>query len=353
MKERKHLKRIVLRNFQAHKNSELQLDPHMNVIVGETNSGKSSIIRALWWLAFGKPAGDGFVRKNTRNPAMVEIACGNDTLAKFRGSGVNQYVFNGDVFKGFGQSIPKPVFDFLKLGEINFMRQLDPPFLLSKSGGEVAQYLNQIINLEIIDHSLGNIKRSVHHYSQSMQNCEQNIRAARRSMREYEWVDEAEERIIVLERKEKKLQKYRKSQLLLSEHIELFHKAWKSVRETAYAKELSKRVDKLAIKYDELREIVAQAQSLRNVISKYQKCKTALPSAKYEKRLEKAILYLEKRMVTLSRLRKEANGLESTIGRVLTAQKNHKNALRIEQDAVKMYETNKPETCPLCGQPWR
>ena len=50
----------VIRNFQSHKKSILNLSKGVNVIVGKTDSGKSAIIRALRWLFTNTPSGDAF-----------------------------------------------------------------------------------------------------------------------------------------------------------------------------------------------------------------------------------------------------------------------------------------------------
>lgn len=344
---------LTLKNFQAHKNSVLQLDPHVNVIVGETNSGKSSIVRALWWLTFGKPAGDSFVRKNTRNPAVVEVTCESGTLAKLRGAGVNQYVLNDEVLKGFGQAIPKPISDFLKLDEINFMRQLDPPFLLTKSGGEVAQYLNQTIDLEIIDHSLGNIKRSVHGFAQGVANCEQNIEAARRSVEKYEWVEEAEERIVALEKKEARRDKLIQRADDLQERIELYEKAQRRLAPWREAEQFAQRVERLEQLEARKQKLDGRAKSLRFAISEYKRCKANVSLPSYEALLRKALKRLDKMDNELANYKVTAQCILEAVGRVQKAEKFYENALRDEQEAVKLYEANKPATCPLCGQPWR
>lgn len=344
---------LTIKNFQGHKNSVLKLDPHMNVIVGETNSGKSSIVRALWWLAFGKPAGDSFVRKNTRTPAMVEVTCESGTLAKVRGTGINQYILNDEVLKGFGQAVPTPISDFLKLDEINFMRQLDPPFLLTKSGGEVAQYLNQIINLEIIDHSLGNIKRSVHGYAQNVANCEQNIEVARRSMEKYEWIEEAEERLVVLEKKQTRRKRLIQRADELQKCIELYDAAEQQVAVWRNSEQFVKRVEQIERLIVRVRKLGTCANALRIAISKYNQCKTNLPSPSYEKRLRSAITKLEKLDDERKQYMVECRQLSSCIAQIQKNEKYYRSALHDEQEAVKLYEANKPTTCPLCGQPWR
>ena len=54
---------IQLRNFQGHKATNIELSDAINVLCGDTDAGKSSIIRALYWVCFNRPTGDGYIRK--------------------------------------------------------------------------------------------------------------------------------------------------------------------------------------------------------------------------------------------------------------------------------------------------
>jgi len=54
------IKTLSIQNYQSHKDSTLEFDPGVNVIVGSTDSGKTAIIRALRWLIWNRPNGDSF-----------------------------------------------------------------------------------------------------------------------------------------------------------------------------------------------------------------------------------------------------------------------------------------------------
>ena len=52
--------KIKIQNYQSHENTELELSPGINVIIGETDRGKTSILRALNWMFSNRPLGEGF-----------------------------------------------------------------------------------------------------------------------------------------------------------------------------------------------------------------------------------------------------------------------------------------------------
>lgn len=51
MGQMRMISKITIRNFQTHKKSELEFTDGVNLIVGSSDNGKSSVIRAFRWLA--------------------------------------------------------------------------------------------------------------------------------------------------------------------------------------------------------------------------------------------------------------------------------------------------------------
>lgn len=49
--------KVVLENFQSHKNTEINLSDGFNLFIGESGQGKSAIIRAFRWVYENKPSG--------------------------------------------------------------------------------------------------------------------------------------------------------------------------------------------------------------------------------------------------------------------------------------------------------
>ena len=51
---------LQINNFQSHKYSVMELHKGVNVIIGPSDSGKTTILRALRWLVWNRPSGDAF-----------------------------------------------------------------------------------------------------------------------------------------------------------------------------------------------------------------------------------------------------------------------------------------------------
>jgi len=56
------IKKLILKNFQIHKKLVLEFDEKITVIKGSNDSGKSSIIRAIYWIFYNQPTGDWMCR---------------------------------------------------------------------------------------------------------------------------------------------------------------------------------------------------------------------------------------------------------------------------------------------------
>lgn len=149
------LKQLTLKEFQAHRRLVVEFSPAVTVLTGSSDAGKSSIIRALRWLATNRPAGDGFIRRGggslQKRTASASLRIDGHTLKRVRGQGRNLCRLDDQIFKALGSGVPVPVKRLLNLGSVNFQSQHDPHFLLSLSSGQAALALNEVVNLAAID----------------------------------------------------------------------------------------------------------------------------------------------------------------------------------------------------------
>ncbi len=149
------LKNIHIRNYQSHRDTTLEFHKGTNIIVGPSDSGKSAILRALNWIINNKPAGDAF-RSHWGGPTSASIKTSESSICRYRDK-ENSYEINGKVLKGFGQNVPEEISKAINIQETNTQRQMDSPYLLSETAGEIARQLNQIVDLEVIDTSVANV----------------------------------------------------------------------------------------------------------------------------------------------------------------------------------------------------
>lgn len=142
--------KIKLTNFQSHKDTELELHPGLNVIYGESDQGKTAILRALTWVMTNRPLSNRFLMRGAKE-CRVEITTDKGTVVRERKRGFNGYIVNGETFKEIGSSVPPQVAEVLNLGEINLQPQLSPFFLITQSPGQISRYISELLGYDVID----------------------------------------------------------------------------------------------------------------------------------------------------------------------------------------------------------
>jgi len=181
------LTKLLLTNFQKHKEKQVKLDPLVTTIIGPSDTGKSSIIRALRWAALNKPAGDSFIRKGAKG-ATVAVEIDEQRIVRGRGTGGNMYFLGDEEFKAFGNGLPQPIQDHLNLEDFNFQGQHDPPYWFCLSSGQVSRELNRIVNLDKIDSILKKIQMMKTRASMAMSVAAERLEKAREEAAESRWI---------------------------------------------------------------------------------------------------------------------------------------------------------------------
>lgn len=152
------IRRLRLFNFQAWPEVDLPLSP-ITVIIGETNAGKSSLLRALASVLFNAFEGQGMVRQGA-TLAEVELELEEGSVIRWaRGNGVNRYTLDGHLLDKPGRAVPAAVQDALQIRELEFdgevvrlqwAPQMDAPFLLSDSGAKATRMLGVAGNAAVV-----------------------------------------------------------------------------------------------------------------------------------------------------------------------------------------------------------
>jgi hypothetical protein len=143
---------VRLQGFQAHTDSTLTLSNGVNVILGDTDVGKSAIVRALGWVVFNRPSGESFVNKEAPI-CEVEITSTKGIVARSR-KPTNSYIVNGNVYTAIGRTVPEDLPAVLNLNDLNFQRQLEPYFLVSETPGNISKFISEILGLAIVDKAI-------------------------------------------------------------------------------------------------------------------------------------------------------------------------------------------------------
>lgn len=253
---------LSILNFQKHAKLEIKLDPCITIISGPTDSGKSSIIRAIRWCCLNRPGGEAFL-KDGESLVQVKLKVDHCEVVRQRGGEINSYFLDCNRYTAFGQGIPESVADLLNVDDINFSGQHDPPFWFMLSPGEVSRELNQIINLGLIDSTLSNLATELRKSRAEIGVSEERLQSALIRRDRYSWVKEAEHDWREVEKLEKEIGEKRERIASIASIIEkgeeyqrILHNATEAASEARIPISQGERVERLRNKITELKYMI-------------------------------------------------------------------------------------------------
>jgi exonuclease SbcC len=190
--------KLSLINFQSHRDTVLEFSPGVNAIVGQSDSGKSAILRALYWIKNNRPSGDAFVSHWARNGRGIQIEetsagieIGDTAIARIRGKTLNAYRINGKDLEAVRTDVPAEVAAALRLSDVNVQRQLDSPFLLGESPADVARFFNELVHLDEIDAALTIIESKKRETAADGRRWTAEIEGLEKTLKDLSWVPAA------------------------------------------------------------------------------------------------------------------------------------------------------------------
>jgi DNA repair exonuclease SbcCD ATPase subunit len=346
---------IHLKNFQSHKDTYMEFDPGVNVIVGSSDSGKTAIIRALYWVINNKPDGAAFC-SHWGGPTEVIIKAAGPPgqapveIKRLRTKTKNEYHMGGEVFKAFGHGVPEPIRKALALGAINMQRQLDKHFLISNTAGEVAQTLNETVNLNIIDEAQAGVAKRIRNIQQDIKTEEQRGEELAEELKGYEYIGRAEALIQGLEGKEAAKNAVVAEIASLGAKISelaVNHKALKNTHETL------KYIDRIVVLENKAMAVTGVGEkrgALTRLLEQIHKAERRARNAGHLLPAEEKVNTLLKETPHIKELIHRGASLEGFILNILQKQKTLK-AIETELNGLTT-EFNKlmPDVCPLCGR---
>ena len=195
------ISRIEIKNFQSHKDTSIDFCGGTNALNGESDNGKTAVIRAIKWVCENRPLGTDKLNsnwnKNFKEKMSVKLFLDNgDWVERIRSKDRNGYSYcaNGKVvdLDAIGTDVPQAVKDLLRLSDVNFQFQLDAPYLLSLPSSEASRYFNKIIHLDSIDKILSEADSDKRKLSAEKKVVEKDIDSCSKKLEELFWLDEAE-----------------------------------------------------------------------------------------------------------------------------------------------------------------
>lgn len=137
-----------IKNYQIIKQASLEFIPGLNVIIGPSNNGKSSILKAIKSALYTIP-GSTPIRAGEKSYS-VGINYNNHIVILQKGLKDSVYIVDNEKYTKFGQNTPQSVSEALNIKELilngnkeqlNFWDQMEYPFLLDRSSVELFKFI--------------------------------------------------------------------------------------------------------------------------------------------------------------------------------------------------------------------
>lgn len=206
-----YIQRLTLKNFQSHVDTTIDLDKGINVFIGKGDSGKTAIVRALKWVLYNVPRGDGFIRKGESfTEVTVQCVKGTDCInvTRKKGAQENSYTLsiNGAVqkFENFGLAVPLEVRKALGIQEanigdssfiLNISEQMDPPFLLTEPAPYKAKVLSTLSGFVYVNEAVQELTQDNKKISQNMTDISTRLQQYTAGLKNFSTLDPIEKKL--------------------------------------------------------------------------------------------------------------------------------------------------------------
>lgn len=241
---------VSIKGFQSHIDSALHLGPGLNVITGPSDSGKTAVIRAVRWVAFGEPSGEAFVNAKA-GEAEVTLTLDNGVeIKKHRKSGKTKYWVTGHAEPFEKAEVPQEVklalgIDKQTFGDfetaLNFAYQLEAPFIISETASAGAKILGKLAGTEVVDLAVKAVGKDTYAARQERQQAEKDIARINGDLVQYDDLDDLKQALDAAE--------YVVSQIdeavARKEKLESLHTDYHTAKEILYQAGL--QLDRLAV----------------------------------------------------------------------------------------------------------
>lgn len=346
------IKSVEIKNFQGHRYSFFNFASGVNTIVGPSDVGKSSVIRAIKWVCFNRPLGDAF-RSNWGGDIHIIITTAEgDRIERFRGKTKNLYRLNKKDYKATGAGVPEEIRLALNINEINFQNQMDQPFLVSSTAGDVGRHFNRIAKLDSIDTTLKNLNRSLRETKSNREKEKEEIKSLEAQIKKLTWIREADGELTAVENESARLSKEKQKIRGLESIIRPLRE-----KETQIIplQNLSRSIQEIAKAQQgklEIQDIKGRIKSLHDQISQIQARETEFSENKALSKAQPKIIDCRGQIERISGYIGQIESLKLAISGFKGAKEEKSRAERDLAQIEEEREKLAPDTCPLCKQPW-
>jgi DNA repair exonuclease SbcCD ATPase subunit len=205
-----YLLSLHLKNFGPWEDQFFEFNRGVNVFVGESDTGKSAILKGLKFVLFDElpKSADGplgFITRPLVRGKLCEVtlrlyADGKiRTVTRRKGKSINEYQLDSGIpQRANNKKIPEQIAKLLNIKPVNFHSQSDPPFLLSEKPGDVAKQLAEIIDIQEIDEIVSHAFSFIRENNKELKDKESNLDNMHEELQKLNFVNAFKSKVDVL-----------------------------------------------------------------------------------------------------------------------------------------------------------
>lgn len=328
---------VEINNFQSHRHTFFDFKKGINTLCGESDNGKTAVIRAIRWVYENRPLGTDKLNSSWnegfKEPMSVKLNLDDGySVERIRTKDRNGYTYiepDGNIVElsATGTDVPQKIKDILNLSDVNFQFQMDSPYLISMSSGEASRYLNNIIRLDSVDKVLSIADSNKRELNSELKVVEKDIKDYELKVESLSWIDEADRIQKRIDRYNEVIDKRTSDLDSLKESLNSYLRFEKDRMDLTKQKDILKRIEDIK---------VPDCFELENSIESFESSFRQAVDLTKQKDLLKRIEDIK--VPDCSELEKSISDYES-----LFSMKKDMEKLGME------LEDSLPKVCPLCG----
>ncbi|MDP2661239.1 MAG: ATP-binding protein, partial [Dehalococcoidia bacterium] len=165
----RYITEVRIQNFQSHAGTRIKFHPGLNAITGPSDSGKSTILRAIRWVAWNQSPDGDWVRQGTTYASVGLVISDGTQITRERKGKRNFYVIERPGHEplelaDFGLQVPLEVleahgmqpihFDSNRPSLLNLATQLEPPFFITDPAPQRARIVGRLAGVHVADRAI-------------------------------------------------------------------------------------------------------------------------------------------------------------------------------------------------------
>lgn len=191
------LEYLKLTNIKKHKSLTLHFVDGINILVGKTESGKTSAMKGLLWALTNASTGGRLIHHG-ESSCEVEVGLDGKVITRSWSKSSNVYKLGDKELTAFKTDVPVEIKSLVNISDINIQRRRDVPFMVYSKDTDNAEMFSQMLDLDEINTVITNSNAFVKDDKKEKTEAETATAELEKTLADYSTIDEAKESLDVL-----------------------------------------------------------------------------------------------------------------------------------------------------------